>query len=473
MFTAITMEDWQKNPTPEALVEAIRLYKASDDFNDAREAQAYYDADGTKVESKVIMKAEIITTQVEGETHDTYANEEVIGNRIVSDFFSTFVDQEASFLLGNGVTLDDPKHKGALGKGFDTALAQIGESALIQKVCWGYWNHDHIEQIDAYKDDLSGAFAILDEMTSDPGIFVQFWQLSSNRPQYIRLFEPDGVTLFKNDDGNITVKEEKRAYILTTATDSIGTREVGQRNYDRLPIIPLFANKDGTGRLKKSIKTKIDLYDKVISDFGDNLDQANDIYWILNNYGGNDKQIQAMLKRIHELRAVVNVSDGMNASTAEPHTFEVPYAARATALDLLRKQLYKDAKALDMDELTGGSLTNVAIEAAMTNLNLKCDKFEWCVFKFVQGILALQGIETEGINFVRRALANQTETITAIYQCRGDIDRRTALQLNPMINPDQIDTIIENLEAEEATGMPSMDDLQNALDEPDEKEPEE
>ena len=59
------------------------------------------------------------------------------------------------------------------------------------------------------------------------------------------------------------------------------------------------------------------------------------------------------------------------------------------ALNLLERALYNDYMALDMASLTGGSLTNVAIRAAMANLNLKADRYEWQVRHFMQELLTL------------------------------------------------------------------------------------
>ena len=113
---------------------------------------------------------------------------------------------------------------------------------------------------------------------------------------------------------------------------------------------------------------------------------------------------------------------------------------------------------------SGGSLTNVAIQAAMTNLNLKCDHYEWQCFAFVQQVLRLIGIETEEIKFKRQQMANRQETVQDIYTMRQDIDRRTALKLNPYIDQEEIEDIIANVSAEEVSGQPSMDALQRLLD---------
>ena len=101
----------------------------------------------------------------------------------------------------------------------------------------------------------------------------------------------------------------------------------------------------------------------------------------------------------------------------------------------------------------------MAIRAATTNLNLKCDRYEWQVFAFVQQLLRLQGIETEAISFVRQALVNQSETIADIDKMLDYIDDQTALELNPLIMPDQIPDILQRKQLQKYTGMPDPDVL--------------
>ena len=238
-------------------------------------------------------------------------------------------------------------------------------------------------------------------------------------------------------------------------TDAIGERVVGEENYMRLPVIPMYANSEKRSEVTPSIRTKLDAYDRILSDFGDNLDRANDVYWVLNNFGGSTDQALQMIQEINELKIAMTVSDGMGNATAEPKTIEVPYNARQVALELLEKALYADFMAMSMDELTGGSLTNVAIQAAMTNLNLKCDRNEWQVFRFVQQILALIGVETEEIRFKRLQLTNRQETVQDIYTMRQDIDRRTALKLNPYIDQEEIEDIIANVRDRKSTRLNS------------------
>lgn len=468
MFVTYTWQDWLDAQDKVQFIETvIATYKASREFKHALDAKAYFEGNNTNVLGKYIVKADV-QTSVDSRGKRTRSNRrvQVEGNRLPCGFFRRAVLQENQYILSNGVTLDDPETKAKLGMGFDKALEFAGEYALVQGVSYLFWNSDHVEVIPAATDKASGFVCLLDEMTSEPRIGIQFWQISAFKPMYVRLFETDGVTIYIRDNKQMRIAQEKRSYVQTVLHDSLGEQIIAGENYSALPVIPLFANNEKTSELTPSIKRKIDAYDNISSDFADNLDRANDVYWVLNNFGGSIQQALEIMQQINELKIVANQSDGSGSgASAEPRTIEVPYNARQTALEILRKEMYLDYMALDMDALTGGSLTNVAIRAAMANLDLKADIYEWQCFQCVQKILRIVGIDTENITFRRQTISNDLETVQAIYMMRSDIDLRTALELNPFINADDIDTIMANISAETKSGLPSMDELKQYLEE--------
>ena len=449
MFTEITYQDWLKAVDRSAMLEEIAArYKRSAAFRDALEALDYFRGENRAVMEKTVLKARTYeVTDGDGRKKKRVRQEAIAGTRIASRFFFKFVTQENQYLLGNGVTLENGETKKMLGPGFDHALEKMGELALIQGACWGYWNADHLEALPAARDALSGFTALPDERTGKPRIGVQFWQAGPKKPMYLRLFEEDGVALYRRDENRLRPLEEKRPYLMRQAVDGAGTQTLEGQNYGRLPVIPLYANGDGQSELTPAVKSKIDAYDRILSDFGDNLERANDVYWVLNNFGGTTEEIAEMVEQINRLKIIANVSDGTgNACTAAPEAIQVPYQARQTALELLRRALYQDAMALCMDELTGGSLTNVAIRAAMTDLNLKCDRFEWQAFSFVQEVLRLLGVESERISFNRQDIVNRSEIVGDIEKMRPDIDRRTALRLNPYLSPEEAENLLKQAE---------------------------
>lgn len=446
MFTDVTYQDWLAAADRDRLLlTAIDRYKASRDFRGALEAGDYFRGCNSAVARKTILRARKIETRDNsGRKRIRTGTEDVVGNRIGSGFLFRFITQQNQFLLANGCTLRDSETKARLGADFDHQLAALGERALIHGVSWGFWNVDHLEVLEAARDSRSGFFALMDEMTDEAMLGIQFWQITPDKPMYIRLFEMDGVAVFKVEKSLLIPMMPKRPYIVTMRSDALGDEVLSTGNYQRLPIIPLYANTERHSELTPAIKAKIDAYDNILSDFADNLDRANDVYWVLNNFGGTTDDIAQMLEEIQRIKAVANLSDGTgSSSTAEPHTIEVPYAARQTALDILERALYQDYMALNIDALTGGSLTNVAIRAATANLNLKADRYEWQVFRFVQQLLSLLGVTTEEIRFQRQCIANESEMVADIAAMRPDIDRRTALKLNPYIQPEEIDALLE------------------------------
>ena len=445
----------------------IDRYKSSADFLTGLEANAYFRGENSAIMAKEMLKADVVKAITKDElgrekVTKSLNHKSVIGNRASNNFLFRFVVQQNQLLLGNGVTLRDSELKKKLGRGFDTKLQQAGEDSLLHGVAWGYWNYDHLEFISSVKDAFSGFVPLYDEITGRPMVGIQFWQIDATKPMGVRLFEQDGVTVYKfrSIDGNSTseVIQKKRAYKTKTVKDLKGEQVIEESNYSMLPVVPLYANSEKRSEFTHNIKSKIDMYDRIISDFGDNLERANDVYWVLNNFGGTTDDVIEMIDQINKIKAVINQSNAVGGgATAEPRTIEVPYAARSAALELLKKSLYQDYMALDMDEIRGGSLTNVAIRTATANLNLKADRFEWQCFEFVQNILLLVGApedELESISFNRRSITNDTETIQNIYAMRDDVTLEWALKNNPMVNPDDVKEIVaektkEKQEAEE------------------------
>lgn len=446
MQPIITYQDYLSTPDkPAALFAQAERVRHSEAFRTALDAEAYFRGENPTVAGKTILRAEKLETRdAEGRRRVRTQLKDVVGNRIPNRFLHRFVIQQNAFLLGNGCTLEDAALKARLGKDFDLLLARMGEKALLHGVCWGYWNMDHLEIVEACRDALSGFFALPDEMTGEARLGAQFWQIAADRPVYIRLFETDGVSVLKKEGKEIVTVMPKRAYRMTRLA---GGRRIRRENWGRLPLIPFWANPEHRSELTPAIRAKIDAYDRILSDFADNLDRANDVYWVLNNFGGTAEDIAETLETIHRLKAVAACTDGTGATaTAEPHTIDVPHQARQAALTLLEKALYRDWMALDMAELTGGSLTNVAIRAATSALNQKADRYEWEAFAFVRGLLRLLGADTDAIRFRRQCIANESETVADIAAMRADIDRATALRLNPYLQPEEVDGMLRDSE---------------------------
>lgn len=427
-------------------MNAIEDYKHSEKFNEAVEAEIYFQAKNSGIVNRPKWKMRKSGKEI-------YFSK----NIAISNFFNVFVTQENQHLLVNGLQTKDQTQKNKLGKGFDTTLRRMGGKSLVHGASWGYWNYDHLDKFDiASINKLNGFFPLPDEMDGKPRAGIKFYQIDSERPIGIEFYEMDGVTKFKNQgkDSSLIVMENKTPYKITTQRDAISERISNTGDYGGIfPIIPLYADEYQRSRLNDGIKSKINLYDIILSDFGDNLDRTNLIYWVFKNFGGDADALMEVVAEIEEYGVVAPQDEG----EAEPRTIEVPYEARETALKILRKELFSDAMALDTDTIKGGSLTTTAIKAAITNLNMKVNEFEGQVFDFCQQIFELAGVETEDIKFERQTIVDEKERMEMVQMCRDDLDHRTALMKNPLVEMDEIDDILERY-ALEQLGIPAEDE---------------
>lgn len=448
MIKIIIFQDFEKAPNKEDFVlQAIRKFKNSKFYDNSIDARRYYRGENTTIMQRLQW---FFNGSGQREVDKFKAN-----NRVCSDFFNKIVKQENSYLLGNGVTVDD-KIKDNMPRRFDVRIQNAGEEALISGVSWGYCfiNSKGNFDIDIWRGDEVVPF--YDERTGAIRAVARFWQITTDKPMFVELYEEDGKTEFATDQNGVLQEiEAKTPYKIEKTVDILGETISGYGNFSVLPVFPLWGNGMKRSSLTISLKSKIDLYDIIMSDFGNNLEDAQDVYWVLKNYSGQD--MGEFLADYKYYKSIKVEDDG----GAEAHTLEVPYEARETALSILRKQIYDGAMALDTSILSGGSLTNVAIKANMMDLDLKTDDFENQVFEFLYNVFDLYcefanipNYKYE-IELIRRSIVNDTETIDNIYKCRSDISHETAVRLNPYIKNEK-----EELELVAAEGLSKYSDTE-------------
>lgn len=362
--------------------------------------------------------------------------------KLASNFFHIFVTQEVQHLLGNGVTwTNDMDDK--LGKDFDNRLQSLAHKALLAGEAFGFYNFDHLE-VFSYKQ-----FAPLyDEDTGALMAGARFWQVEPERPLRATLYEIDGYTeyMWKNEEAIIL--EPKQKYILSVNTTVEGSKEiVDGENYPTFPIVPLFANEYKQSALV-GLREGIDCYDLIKSGFCNDLSDAAQIYWILQNAGGMSEVDLARFVERLKITHAVNVDDGVSA---EAHTTEVPFESREALLDRISKDLYRDAMALNVQDIVTGAITATQIRAAYELLTEKCDKFEFHVLDFLDKILFLAGIENEKPTFTRSLIINKLEEIQAVEASADNLSSEyvTRKILTILGDADKADDIIKEMQAEE------------------------
>ena len=240
---------------------------------------------------------------------------------------------------------------------------------------------------------------------------VRFWQIDSSKPLRATLYEEDGYTDYIWRKGEGSILKPKRKYIQKTrSTPADGTEIYDGENYPTFPIVPCWGNPQHQSEIE-GIRAQIDAYDIIKSGFADDLDSAQ-IYWILHNTGGmEDSDLAQFLERLHIVHAA-SVDDAAGTAV-DAHTVDIPSEGREKLLDRLERDLYKDYMACDPETIASGAATATQIRAAYEPINSKADEYEFCMIDFLQGVLAVAGIDDEP-TFDRSYIINRQEEVQII-----------------------------------------------------------
>lgn len=441
----LTYEDYlqvqgDEKKTIEFIIKAIDEHKRSKAYTDAIIAQDYYNGENT-----TIVKYEKILYDMKGLAHvDLWS----ANHKIASSFFTFVVDQEVSYLLGNGVRFSKSETKKKLGKDFDQEVMDALEYARIGGQAFGFWNQDHV---DVFK--ITEFRPIKGEENGSIMLGIRFWQLEQNKPLRVTFYELDGVTEYIQRPGEqMTILKPKQSYVSKITKADDGTEITEGENYKGFPIVPLYGNKQHTSALRGKRNT-VDALDLGTSNMINNVDEGNLIYWVLTNCGGmddlDDAKFIERLKTLHVAHA-----DGDSGAGVEAHTVEAPFEGTKVTLDVIEERLYDDFQAFDAKSLTAADMSATAIKAGYSRLDMKCDKIERQVTRFINGILEIAGIDDDP-TYERSALINkQEETQSIIMQAEyfdDDYIRKKLLAINGDI--DMYDEISERMDAEDANRL--------------------
>lgn len=443
----VTFQDLQKLGDNEKarmdfVYNLINKHKSSEEYEQAQIAEEY-----ARQKNRTIMWYVKMLYTMSGEAvPDNYS----ANYKLCSNFFYKFVTQEVQFLLGNGVTWQGDAGE-RLGKDFDSKLQEAGYEALVGGESFGYWNLDHME---VFK--LTEFAPLYDEENSALMAGVRFWQIDEGKPLRATLYEVDGYTEYiwnkREENGQVkTVGEvyhEKRTYKLNVVVSPAdGERIYNGENYPAFPIVPLWGNQYKQSTLV-GLRSEIDAYDLIRSGFANDVDDASQIYWTIQNAGGmDDVDLAKFVERIKTVKAATVDDDG---ARAESHTIDVPYASREALLTRLRADMYEDAMALDTREIAGGATTATQIRAAYEPLNSKADYFEYQIGKFLDRLLYVAGIEDE-YSFARSTIVNKSEEISTVLSAAEYLtdDYITEKVLTILGDGDKVEEILKQISADE------------------------
>jgi hypothetical protein len=216
-----------------------------------------------------------------------------------------------------------------------------------------------------------------------------------------------------------------------------GTTEAveGGKGWSRLPWFELWHNNDHTSSLTNAAKTMIRCYDITLSDFANNLIDVQDVFISLKDSYGSGGDWGEQLELLKNFKVGENV-EGVT-------TFEVPHVAREVLLNMLKADIYAALRGVDVGRISGGNLTNTAIRALYSDIDLWADQAEWHIKDWVRDIVKTAAdylgltLPPFKVTLTRRAIFDDVAQMDALSRQKGVISDKTIYENHPLVTDAQ------------------------------------
>lgn len=365
-------------------------------------------------------------------------------NRIAFNFHSLLVDQKASYMFTAPPlfdTKDDTLNEivaATLGDGYAKKCKDLCVDASNAGVGWlHYW-------IDEKKGFCYGVIPSMQvrpvyslrlekeleavlrtyRMVDDNGDEWQIYEIWNDKEcqayrKRAEMFQPFDMFSYINLDG------------MAEPTNTF------RHDFGAVPFIPFPNNNVCSSDLDK-IKHLIDSYDKTYSGFVDDLEDIQQVVFVLTNYGGADlKQFLSDLKYYKTIQVESAGSD--DKSGVSTLTIDIPVEARDKLLDITRKAIFDMGQGIDPQQQGFDNTSGEAMKFLYSLLELKAGlmetEFRAGFGELVRAIGRYYGKEPEQIvqTWTRTSIRNDAELVDMCQKSIGVISTKTILKNHPFV----------------------------------------
>lgn len=369
-------------------------------------------------------------------------------NRIPFNWHSFLVNQKISYMFTYPPTFDvyddtiNEKITDILGDAYPKEAKTLGRNASNCSKAWlhvwldenkefQYSNVDPKQIIPIYASDLKKTlkavlrtYSIVDEKGNDCKVY-EYW-------------DDKNCYAFKHD---ITkdISTGLNMYNMFTKTN-MDTQDkeyisIIDHDFGDVPFVEFNNNDLGISDLD-NVKPLIDVYDKVFSGFVNDIEDIQEIIFVLNNYGGTD--LNEFLKGLKKYKTVDMQNDD-EKSGLSTITIDIPVEARNTLLSMTEKQIYVQGQGVNPNPENFANTSGVALKFLYTLLELKSGlmetEFRLGFAKLVRMICNHLGYRPRKINqtWTRNMITNDTETAEIAKNSVGIMSNKTVRKNHPFM----------------------------------------
>lgn len=212
-------------------------------------------------------------------------------------------------------------------------------------------------------------------------------------------------------------------------TDEGAPTNVYRHDMGRVPFIA-FANNNLFTNDLENVKHHIDVYDRVYSGFVNDLEDIQEVIFLLTNYDGTD--LGQFLGDIKKYKTVKLQSAGIDdKSGLQTLTIDIPIEAREKMLDITRKAIFEQGQGVDPQPQDFGNASGVALKYLYSLLELKAGlmetEFRLGFGELVRAICRHEDLAVGAITqtWTRTAITNDSELATICQQSVGVISTKS------------------------------------------------
>ena len=372
-------------------------------------------------------------------------------NRVSHNFHQLITDEKTAYMFTNPVLFDvqddntNKKITETLGDDFKSESAYLCTNATNNKVAWlHYW-------IDS--DTGSFQYAVVETEQCLPVFDGKLKKKLIGFYRYYEVVEEDYTGRNKEyvifefwDNKHCEVYKFKGNLSGTGLTYMPEAFESFEHDFEEVPFIEFKNNRNMISDLKK-YKDLIDIYDKVMSGYANDLEDIQQLIYILENYGGEDlKEFLGELKRFKTVKTETG-ADGRTSGGLKTLSIEIPVEARNSILEIIKKQIYESGQALQQDTENFGNASGVALKFFYRKLELKAGltqiEFEKGFAKLIRVIMKFLKIpdwQTKSITqtWTRNMISNDAENAQIAGESKDIISDETIVKNHPWVeNPEE------------------------------------
>ena len=402
---------------------------------------------------------------------DTFNPMHQADNRIAYSFYPLLVDQKTAYMFTappvfdvkndtlNTIILD------ALGDSYEKKCKDLCVKATNGGIAWVHYWMDDVEGFQWATMPASEVIPIWNNRINTKlegvlRVYADIDEAGDNITVY-EYWNDKEVQAFSLRTGEML--ETLAPYTAFTMIDPSGANmnvDTIPHDMGRVPFIPFANNASHTSDLVR-IKSLIDTYDTTYSGFLNDLEDVQEVIYVLTNYGGEN--LAEFLDGMKKYKAIQMDSSGPDdRSGISTLTIDIPIEARKEMLDITRKAIFDMGQGVDPQQQGLDGTSGEAMKFLYTLLELKAGmmetEFQLAFNELVRAICRAHGNEHVTITqtWTRTSVKNDSDLVAMCSQSMGVVSQRTILSHHPFV--ENVNEELEQLKEEAETNSNNMYD---------------